>query len=285
MPSTYHPTEATNNKSVLNETVETQKRTLEALERIQRQAAETQAVGNMALATLDDQDQRVDQVLKGSGKLNDNLDKTQKLQNRFAFWSLQFNSRTAQKQVKREQKEEKKEKKEKKDQDKPKPSFKRRTRAKKAHQAVTPNEIVHVSDKKDLHVPEKEELFSGRKAEEQDEEPTTAGSATDATDPLSDYDRRILDQIEDSDKALEPALDAVGKQLDSILALSKALGEASETQASKIDTVQDQLEKSDYKQRVVNHRHRLFTMTRRENRNEKSLASRVALASKLACAG
>jgi hypothetical protein len=279
MPSTYHPIKTMKNRAVLKETVETQKLTLEALERIQRQAAETQAVGNMTLATLDDQDQRVDRVVKGSSKLNENLDKTEKLQNRFAFWSLEFNRRTAQRQVKREQKEEKK------DQDKPKPSFKRRTRPKKAQEAVTPNEIVHISDKEELHVPEKEELFSGRK-EEQDPEPTrTAGSsAKDATDPLSDHDRRILDRIEDSDKALEPALDAVGKQLDSILALSKALGEASETQACKIDTVQDQLEKADYKQKVVNHRHRLFTKTPREKRNEKSLASRIALATKLASA-
>jgi chromosome segregation ATPase len=83
----------TTNQSVLNETVSTQKQTRGALERIQRQVAETTAIGHATLESLEENNHRVDQVTKESKELNQKLKQTDKLQNRLSKWTFQLQNR------------------------------------------------------------------------------------------------------------------------------------------------------------------------------------------------
>ena len=85
-------TTTSSNLSVLQDTSQIQNGTKDVLERIQRQIAESEAVGYMTLATVDEDNYKMNRMLKETNRLNENLDKTQKLQNKFGLWSLQWNN-------------------------------------------------------------------------------------------------------------------------------------------------------------------------------------------------
>ena len=98
-------TTTSSNLSVLQATSQIQNGTKDALERIQRQIAESEAVGYMTLATVDEDNYKMNKMLKETDRLNENLDKTEKLQNKFGLWSLQWNNgRIARQLQKRETK-------------------------------------------------------------------------------------------------------------------------------------------------------------------------------------
>jgi hypothetical protein len=61
--------------------------------RIQRQAAETAEIGTMTLQELQNQRTTLGRALEGGDRMNDLLDVSEKLQNRFSRWALKFNNR------------------------------------------------------------------------------------------------------------------------------------------------------------------------------------------------
>jgi hypothetical protein len=96
---------SSNNQQALQETRKVQSKTLQALERIQWQAAETQAIGHATLQQLEQQDVDINRTMEATSQLNDNLKQASKLQDRFAVWSGQWGTKRMAKQlIKKERK-------------------------------------------------------------------------------------------------------------------------------------------------------------------------------------
>jgi hypothetical protein len=262
------------NQSVLNETVLTQKQTRGALERIQRQIADTTAIGLATLESMQENNHRINQVTKESKQLNQKLKQTDKLQNRLSKWTFQLqNRREGRTLAKKELKDEKLVLNV--DQEiNLWPLAEHRVPAEAKSQEGTTRDSFTAADKL--------EIFSGRLQGSQEgyatsmhKRPPKPGT------PLSDAARLLLDQIEQNDQDMDPLLDSLGVQMEYLLAISTTLGETTEVQSSKLTIVEQELQRADYKQKLANHRGGLFTKTQAEKSAEKQLHKRVIRASKL----
>lgn len=282
------------NAEALQATRDLQKKSLDALERIQNQAAETQAIGLETMDQLDQQGQRMDSALNATKELNDQLGKASKLQDRFGFLSMQFaNKAAAKSQVKTEEKFRtgKSSKKEKKSKQKNSddttsteaPKFKRRgARPKKGavqeEKPVSMDDLVSSTTKKSNDLKnevDRNELFAGAKPKNK---PMRAGKRADKRKqqppvkdtPMTDLERRDLAEIEADDKAVDAGLDILGNQVESLLQISKGMGETVQLQNGKLDDIDKGLTKADNKSKQVNQRAKLFTLNRRQKRKEKN---------------
>lgn len=310
MPSFHHSDyDDPTNESTLRATRDLQKQSLDALARIRRQAAETEAVGGATLAQLEEQDRRLDDTMAAATNLNDNLKKTESLQNRNARLSLQFGNRgTARRQVREEKKflglSSGKEEQPLRPSEQP-ATFKRRgprpSNSKKTTDAAFPpsetaadtlDEALASSTKASKEVDvemDKAELFSGcrrrpakgttnkgggrnNNTTNKQKRGGSRSSPTTAEDttPLTDEDRDQLAGIDDDDKVIDEGLDVLGGQLDSLFALSKSLGDTAKGQNKKLTAIHDDLDKADEKQRTVNQRAKLFMMNRKEKTKESN---------------
>jgi len=86
---------------------------------------------------------------------------------------------------------------------------------------------------------------------------------------LSQTDQEELNQIHDTDKLVDEGLDALGQELNDLMALSKAMGNEAKQQTTKLDSIYDGLENTDDKIKIVNKRAKLFTRTRRDRKQRE----------------
>jgi hypothetical protein len=225
---------AGSNKAVLDDAFVIQQKTKEALQRIQQEATETEFVGSMALFQLEELVGRTDRALESADELTAKLKSTESLQNKFGRWKLRFNRRAARIHAKAE----------------------RRQVEVGTYRKTREHETIEASlkiDKEDANA-ERMELFTDRKKPLiKNEAPNDA-----CEDPLSGEDQLHLDNIQETDKDIDSALDVVANQLNNLLDLSKSLGTATQSQNRKLDELDQKLAKADYKQKVVNHRSLLF---------------------------
>jgi hypothetical protein len=82
-------------------------------------------------------------------------------------------------------------------------------------------------------------------------EPTT-------TTPLTDQERAELAEIHADDKAVDAGLDILSHQVDSLMVLSKTMGETAQQQTSKLSTIHKDMDKADHKAQKINVRAKLF---------------------------
>jgi hypothetical protein len=260
----------TPNQLALQEAGEIQRRTKGSLQRIQQQLAETDEIGSLTLATLEDQGNHADRILKETRHLNDILNKTSKLQNRFAAWSFSFGSgRQAWKLARAEQKEEQ-----------------QLGRIQKT--TASPNKIrcQGTSIKNDAWFQEKDapardeeerkrlELF-GAVSGEQDSKSST-GRLPDGP-PLNGDENRTLRLIQADDEEIDSELENLGRHVDRLFSLASSMDEEINKQKTNLDHVAHDMEKANEKQCVINHRARLFTMSRKEKRKDPILRNKVSL--------
>jgi len=99
---------------------------------------------------------------------------------------------------------------------------------------------------------------------------TTPSPATNSMVPLTEEDKNELKTINNTDKTVDKEIDALGDQVTDLLALSKAIGYKAENHTSQLDTINDNLDETKDRTKIINKRLKLFTTTRRErNRKEK----------------
>lgn len=275
------------NRSVLVDATGTQRRTKESLQRIQIQLAETGTVGSLTLATLKDQGAHVNKVSREAERLNDTLKKTKKLQDRFAVWSLTGGTRRQARKLARIEKDEELhlQKIEKGD----------NMQSHSSGVNASPPRL-HRNDGADTTVCEEHKTDNEEQNRRNDlfgdsiRNPLAGASGlgsesiTDNSVPMSQEDAMLLKSIEAEDQEIEFELDILSQQLEGIMKIASTIGEETEQQKQQLESVSDDLEKAMDRQRVINHRARLFTMNRREKRNSNMLSKRVALASKLSSA-
>lgn len=260
-----------NNQLVLQEAGEIQRRTKDSLQHIQQLLAETAAIGSLTLAALDEQSSHMERISKETLRLNENLNKATKLQNRFAAWSFSIGSRRqARKMARTERNEE-------------------RLSRKIDQNEVTRNNLISIGgmctnndawfQKEDALSREKEErrrlveLFGDSCFSQRDllREGPIAGETYGGT-PLSDGENIWLCNIEADDASIDCGLDDIGRQVEGLLSLASSMGkQAMNQQGTKLDHITHQLEKANEKQQVIGHRARLFTINRKEKRKDRFL--------------
>lgn len=258
------------NQAALNDASNIQRETREALQRIQRQAAETHEVGQTTLAELEEQDVKLDRVQGETGKLHEKLNKTKKLQDRFAAWSLQLGTRrAARKTARKERKEEQ--------------DLERLDANETREDSKAVSDMDEVQDKRNeadkAHKAKRSELF-GRKGKNRKTRPNKS-KPEEQGEKLTDEDQAHLDQINMEDDDINAGLDVLGNQMDALLAMAQTMGDESAKQNKKLDKTTDDLYDAKKKQQVANNRARLFTTTRREKRNERNLEKKAKMAAKL----
>eukprot|EP00567_Pseudictyota_dubia_P016027 CAMPEP_0197433060 /NCGR_PEP_ID=MMETSP1175-20131217/1009_1 /TAXON_ID=1003142 /ORGANISM="Triceratium dubium, Strain CCMP147" /LENGTH=274 /DNA_ID=CAMNT_0042961321 /DNA_START=78 /DNA_END=902 /DNA_ORIENTATION=+ len=269
------PRSLDNNHEVLDETEQLQQATRAAVSRMQRQVAETHSVGTATLETLYTQRKIVTKVDSETGRLNANLDATDRLQNKLSRWTLTFNRRKARRQARNEI------------QAQSKSSATPRTPAELEHRLAQARERKRTNEAWNAL----ETLAIDRTEDETDTESenmaskSSLGATTNSTVPsttlaaqdtttMARYahgtkrsnkddhdDGKINDrlaQINEADADLNGALDGLGSQLDGLLNLAKAQHEESTMQANMLDSIQTRVETAQISQKAANHRAKGF---------------------------
>mmetsp|Transcript_17538 Transcript_17538/g.25954 ORF Transcript_17538/g.25954 Transcript_17538/m.25954 type:complete len:235 (+) Transcript_17538:79-783(+) len=209
---------------LLRETKEIQDQTQDTLDRILIQAAETEEVGQMALASLAEHDEQLDTILNEAARTRENLKETSKLQNKFAHWNLRFGNRRRARKAQRK---------------------------KKLQDSVKEKSDFRIGEKKDKVVFNKEneerKILFGKLADRAENKPTVLEMKSNKNyveAPLSLADKKSLEEIAIRDESLiDPALDALGEQLDGLMSLSLCMNEAISKEEHKLNTVGNKLDK------------------------------------------
>eukprot|EP00934_Nitzschia_sp_Nitz4_P006046 Nitzschia sp. Nitz4//scaffold25_size161228//126864//128873//NITZ4_002452-RA/size161228-processed-gene-0.169-mRNA-1//1//CDS//3329544652//6036//frame0 len=273
------------NKLALDEAAETQRKTREALSRIRRQAAETEDLGALTLQDLEDQGQRLDSVADETGKLNDKLNKTKKLQDRFAKWSFQFGTNRAAQKEAREEKKELKKMQESQDAKPQRRSLFGSRKNKEAEAVATSQDSgASAAQTNSQNESNRSELFGKAKGSKKEKgkgkgKDVAAAKAVDTA--MSEEDQAMLDDINAEDELMDQEIDVLGDQLDGLMAIASAMGGETEKHNKKLSEVSNSMEKMNDKQKVVNKRARLFASTRQERRQESALERKANQAAKL----
>jgi hypothetical protein len=252
-----------NNRLALQQASDIQQDTLSAVRRIQLQASETESVGITTLEELQLQRETLDGILKAGDRLHGQLDTAEKLQNRFGRWSLSLSGgrRAAAKDAKKSIKEQKA---------KAKLEEERSLRISASMGSTTSTSAsssygsLSSSSEQPVRVKHTSSLVKSRpKKAGRSHKATTCDDGTPkgllyGIDASGHENEGELNDLADADRAIDQELDAVSKQLEGLLGMSRAMGSEIRTQNSAMDEVESTLVKADYKSRVVNERGRRF---------------------------
>lgn len=243
------------NASVLAETKALQEETLAALTRTRRTAAETKHVGSTTLEELHNQTQTIDNVAAGTYKLEANLKKSNKLQDRFARVSLKLgNRRKAKKELKREQKAAK-------DQAQNIATFKRRGPRPKKNDPSEP----HADEWWKENTPAAKENVPNQRSSKSRHATISTTKQTSRPDtppkqaPLTDQDHSDLREIQTTDGLIDEEVNALGAEVADLLALSKTMSEVVEEHNVKLGAMDTPLEENVAQIKFVNKRMKYFT--------------------------
>ena len=282
----------TNNQYVLEDAALTQAQTKESVQRMQRQLAETDVIGSMTLADLEDKGTRVNNISREADRLNAILDNTKRLQDRFAGWSLTFGTRRQARKLARAER----------DEERHVQAMERDGIGGKSSRCVKNSRVASDATndqdpwfredpigktKKNEEQSKRNELFGANaeseKARSKPDPEHTTSQAEGA--PLSQNEQDFLESIESVDNDIDSELDVVSKQVERLMKMATSMGEETEQQNQTLTNVTDDMDKANHKQRVINHRAHLFTMKRREKRkNRRMVDDKAALAAKLSLA-
>lgn len=250
----------TPNQLVLQEVGEIQHQTRESLQRIQQQVAETDIIGSLTLASLDEQRNHVDRISKETNRLNDSLDKTKKLQYRFAAWSLGIGSLWKARKLARTERHEEK--------------LLRRIQNETSRSCKNVD-FEDPSMKNDAWL--QENTTSGSDDEEEEESRnrlelfgtpsckqvtanktvTTDPGLPSGESPITDDERRCLCRAQAEDQEIDSELEIISRHVDELLSAASTMSREINKQASTLDCIAHEMEKANEKQRTIGHRARL----------------------------
>lgn len=248
--------ELATNASVLKETKALQDDSMEALERIRRQAAETKELGTETLLALNEQTQRLESAEAQTTRLKSELKKADKLQDRFARHAFKFgNKRRAKKELKEEEKLAAKAN----QAESTTTTFKRRGPRPKNNGKENPI----VEERNDRPRSRKTKEHGSKVPAKPPSKPKKTKTKTKTKKPkeelLSDQDRRDLRDIDTADAIIDEGIDALGDEVADLLALSKTIGVVADKQNAKLETIDANLETTKTQSKLLNKRMKLFT--------------------------
>lgn len=240
-----------------------QQETLASVQRMQAQAAQSEDVGNLTLEQLERQRAKIDATMVEGDRLHQNLDATEKLQNRLSRWALRFNRGRAVRESKFERDQEKRKK-----DNAEKRTARMNEPLKGAKNDLTP---VTITKKKNGRVRKnrKEEKENDRTVEHR-KDGVTFGVSSEG----GEYDDEIH-HLAQTDKGIDEGLDAVGSQLDRLLHMSNTIESEVTSQNKGIDAMQEQMEEAHLKQKIINKRSRRFLDRGSRARREASAIDKL----------
>jgi hypothetical protein len=264
---------STPNQSALQEAGDIQRRTKESLQRIQKQLAEADDTGSLTLATLDDQSNHAGKILEETRNLNEHLDKTSKLQNRFAAWSFSVGSRwQARKLARAERKEEQQLEQTEKTSTGP---------GKVSHRGMSINNDTLFQEidasVRNEEERKRDELFGVISSEQKSNAKFSTGDVPYGS-LLNDDEYRSLRLIQADDEDIDAQLENLSKDVGRLLSVASTMNGEINDQTTRLDSVVHDMEKANEKQRIVNHRALLFTMSRKEKWKARMQRHKFSLA-------
>ena len=260
-----------NSSQACQQAAEIQQETLEAVQRIQLRAAETEAVGITSLAELQAHREKVETILSAGDRLHEQLDTAETLQNRFGRWNLQFNRRAAKRDTKQELKAlEKKEL----------AKEERSLRISMASSdAINKNGSLTSSASSSLsstptstpvRVKHTSSLVKSRPKKKQPVGDSGPKGLLYGLDPTGHENEQELRELAGTDQIIDKELDKVSSQLDGLLNMTKTMKTEIATQDVAMEEVSKTLVKADYKAKVVNDRGRRFLTGKPRRELDKS---------------
>jgi hypothetical protein len=245
--------------AALNEAARLQQSTLAVLRRIQSTNAETQESGIQSLEALKEQREQFGRVFAAADRVDTGLQKTEKLQNKLGLLSLRFGTkRSAKKDVDSHRNEARKLA-----QQHAKLAEKR---LKEKRQDTGDDDASSNASSKKSNADEKANKAMAKKQKKKNTKKALASFAdgfalkkdllygVDLTNVTNDLHREKLQQLNETDQEIDTALDEVSTQVETILSMGKEMRREVIAQDDSIDVLTDRVERSQYKQEIVNKR-------------------------------
>lgn len=272
-----------NNQRALQDAATIQQDTLEALSRIQIQAAETELTGMTTLAELQQHREQMDRILQDGDRLHDQLDTTQQLQNKFGRWAWKRTDLAARKELEAAKSlQKKKEKKQK----------KRDSRIAEAagiatattSESSSPTKSLKTSSsvksplKKKKNRKKNKKWKNKRQVEDEssesysnDDDKGLLYGMNDATATDNAYGKEIQN-LADTDAVIDTEIDNINSQLDTLLELSKTVNLESKRQDCTLEEITKQMEDANDKQAIANSRARRFLTGNKRSEYDKKFS-------------
>jgi hypothetical protein len=246
--------------AALNEAARLQQSTLAVLRRIQSTNAETQESGIQSLEALKEQREQFGRVFAAADRVDTGLQKTEKLQNKLGLLSLRFGTkRSAKKDVDSHRNEARKLA-----QQHAKLAEKR---LKEKRQDTGDDDASSNASSKKSNADEKANKAMAKKQKKKNTKKKALASfadgfalkkdllyGVDLTNVTNDLHREKLQQLNETDQEIDTALDEVSTQVETILSMGKEMRREVLAQDDSIDVLTDRVERSQYKQEIVNKR-------------------------------
>ena len=235
-----------NNHETLEHAAAIQTSTLEALERMQLDLAETELVASETHKQLIDQHDQGERILHETGRLKAGLDKSNKLFNKLGRFGLRFRTET-----------------------------KARNEVKKLYSGAEGNETNNPGKQGSHHKtgaglssyeakddkPESRQRSTKSRGKNSSKEATPHCPKT-MLEEMGDIERNEhrdeLQIIADTDEEINRHLDQIDSQLDGIMNAARVVHDQVHTQTSRLDEIGQRMDEADNEQKVVNHRVRRF---------------------------
>ena len=287
--STTSTTTNTPNELVLQSTIQLQDDTKRVLESIQSSLVECEMIGCTTLVTLDEDNYKTSQLLRETSRLNEKLETTRTLQDRYAVWSFHWKNTTrkARRQLRNQEKENKKQRKIQQQEEQLKQweqETKKKTTnttnpnadvSKKCTRSITTNTTPSFQQKNpSCDRNDKELLFKGchqsslkRPGGCHDLHGLINNNNTNfkgqqppsQQDQLTHPERSMLENVEYiNDVDIDTTLDGISNQMEQLLNVSNTIHDSITTQNTKLSTLENELNKVDEKQAIINYRHLRF---------------------------
>jgi uncharacterized protein YdcH (DUF465 family) len=260
MPSSRHhhrsTNEINNDDEALEEASRLQQSTLAALRRIQSTAVETEESGVQSLAALKEQKDQFSRVFEAADRVDTGLQKTEQLQNKLSMWSLRFNKRGAKNEVDRQRNDarklaqqhaklaQKRLQEKRQDGDWSVGDDSNASSIKSQTKTMTTNAIPIKKKRSPKSSLAFDDAFAMKKDLLYGVDTTIAGGKYQAK----------LEELNEVDHEIDAALDVVATQVDTILTMGKEMRCEIRAQHGSINVLSDRMERSQYKQDIVNKR-------------------------------
>lgn len=247
-----------NNKEACEDAAAIQEDTLEALERIRMQAAETESLGVTTLEELHEQRRQMDRIMEDGDRVKDQLKTTEQLQNKMSRWALNFNKKAAKKEVKEAALANK---------------LKAEVRAERDTNVASSGTLGTVESTGSASVVPKHKsayVVKRKKKNNKNVQPATNKGVAYGVTNVDEETNEDLNRLAETDAVIDRHLSGVGAQLDGLLELTKEMNTEIKAHDRKLDDVSKQVEEVNVKQKVVNSRARRFlTGKKREDADKQ----------------
>lgn len=249
------------NKKVLADAAKIQNQTLEALARMKQKTALAESVGSTTVTKMQENRETMGNVIEAEDRLNDQLEKTERLQNSLSRWALSFNNKRSASREVNQQARRKKQVDE---------------RASKIRALV---DIQETPDKSNDSKKKQRSLLSLKKKKTAPSKPTLSDwqqgsslwSSVSVKGQNNEYEKE-LNTLAETDAVIDQHIDDLALQLDKLVEHSMNIQEENRKQKGLHSEMNRRVQEADQGQSVANSRARRFMTGKLRKEHDKKFA-------------